>query len=178
MRTLFHVALFPEAKPIIRYLNLKKNLSLHSYRVYENDEFVLIVSGMGEVKTYKALEFIYSYTPISRAINVGLAGSKDHTIVLGTLCCCSHTLDRVPRVSITTSTRVITNPTDISTVLVDMESAFFLTYSQHYLIKREIYIFKVVSDYLSQEIPSKNFIYESITKAIKQIYSILSYEKS
>lgn len=54
-----------------------------------------------------------------------------------------------------------------------MEAQFFMNVCEQYLSKEKIFCLKVVSDYLSANIPKKQFVIELIQKNMPLIKEIL-----
>jgi adenosylhomocysteine nucleosidase len=78
-----YTALTCEAKPIIDFFHLKKDLSIQSFAVYSNRDICLTVTGVG--KTAMAAGIAYSQALFSPSIhpillNIGIAGHKYHPI--------------------------------------------------------------------------------------------------
>jgi purine-nucleoside phosphorylase len=160
---LIHTALFPEAKPIIEYFRLKF-ITKKPYRVYKNENIILIITGMGK-KTYQ-LKDILEKEPIKKAINIGIAGCKDKNIEIGTLFIVNRRLKDIPYSTLTTSTKPVNNPNEIKTTLVDMEAKYFLEVTKDI---KEVYIFKIVSDHLDIKIPNKRFVWEIVKKNLYRL---------
>jgi len=55
----------------------------------------------------------------------------------------------------------------LDAMLVDMEAKSFLHVSKQYLKDENIFVFKVVSDYLDKTIPRKEFVENLIKNSIK-----------
>ncbi len=155
--TLIHTALLCEAMPIIQRLKLKKI----SKNFYQKDKIYLLVSGIGEKNTKRVLnDFLYAHE-VKKAINIGIAGCGDKNIAIGDIFCINKTLPNIPSCSLTS----VKKPTDkIDTTLVDMEAKFFSEICKKYEI--EYIIFKVVSDYLDDTIPKKEFVSSLIQKSL------------
>ncbi len=165
-KTLIHTALYPEAKPLIHYFNLVQNKTYDKYRIYENDKYILVVSGIGCQNVDKVLPFIYEQFDINKAINIGIAGCKDKSIKLGSLFCTNQNLKDINFQTLTTVDKPLDDESKLNTTLVDMEAESFLNISKNNLDEKDIFVFKIVSDYLSKEIPNKSFVYDSIKKTI------------
>ena len=161
--TLIHTALFAEAKPIIEYFRLKF-ITKKPYRVYKNENIILIVTGM-EKNTY-LLRDILEKEPIKKAINIGIAGCRDKNIEIGTLFIVNRKLKNIPYSTFTTSTKPVNNPNEIQTTLVDMEAKYFLEVTKDI---KEVYIFKIVSDHLDIKIPNKRFVWGIIEENLEKI---------
>ena len=87
-------ALECEAKPIINYFGLKKELSEHSFSIYKNDTIVLAISGIGKIPMAAAVAYVfalYSRASSPVIINIGIAGHK--TLELGSLILASKVSD-------------------------------------------------------------------------------------
>ncbi len=167
-KTLIHTALYPEAKPLIHYFNLLQNKTYDKYRIYENDKYILIITGMGCQNVEKTLPFIYENFSINRAINIGIAGCKDTNIKLGSLFCTNKHLENIKFQTLTTVDKPLEDSRKLDTTLVDMEAKSFLNISKNNLNEKDIFVFKIVSDYLSKEIPNKSFVYNNIKKSISK----------
>lgn len=170
-KTLIHTALLCEAQSIIQFLKLIANKTVPN--IYENDSYVLVVSGIGKDATIEALTKIFQMYTLHKAINIGIAGCKDESIAIGTLCCCTHSLPNILHTTLSTSLNAITNKEKLSSTLVDMEAQFFMNVCEQYLPKEKIFCLKVVSDYLSSQIPKKQFVIELIQKNMPLIKEIL-----
>jgi len=165
---LIHCALLSEAQYIIEKEKLK--LKQKNPKVYLNDKIVLVVSNVGKNNTITALEFIYQNYKISKAINIGIAGCNDKSIEIGALFCTNHHLENIPYMQLQTvhSPQLLTLNSSFLT-LFDMEGRYFIEISNKYLEKKDIFVFKVVSDHLDDTIPSKEFVKQLIKKNIKSI---------
>lgn len=170
-KTLIHTALLCEVQPLIQYLKLFKNKDFP--QIYENESYVVIISGIGKNATQKALQLIFNNYSIHKAINLGIVGCKDKQIPIGTLCCTTHTLKNIRHESLSTHDSPLDDKEKLQTTLVDMEADYFLEECEKFLKKEKIYCLKVVSDYLSQEIPKKQFVTDLIQKNIPIIKEIL-----
>ena len=68
--------------------------------------------------------------------------------------------------NITTLDKVCTNKDEINTLLVDMESKYFLDILQNNI--QEIFIIKVVSDHLDKAYPKKSWVIQIIQNTFKK----------
>jgi hypothetical protein len=97
-----------------------------------------------------------------KAINIGIVGTNDTTIPLGTCYFLPH-----KDISLVT----VDNPKVLSSeqkpTLFDMEAKYFEEFCLKYLDKTDIYIFKIVSDYLDNTIPNKEFVKQLIKQNIQ-----------
>ena len=77
------VAMFCEAKPLIRHYGLKARMPMGRFRVYESEDVSLVISGVGKVASAAAVAYLYAlYGEIKGAVwlNIGLAGHKNMNI--------------------------------------------------------------------------------------------------
>ncbi|MDR1975767.1 MAG: nucleoside phosphorylase [Campylobacteraceae bacterium] len=158
--TLIHTALIAEAKPIIGYFGLKCTRR-RPFNIYQKEGIVLIASGVGAQKTKEALKYALELFRAQRLINIGIAGCADKDIKIGSLFCATHKDLDIPYASLCACAAPVSSAKDISSTLVDMESGAFLQSGDV-----EKYIFKVVSDYLEDETPSKAKVGALIQKTI------------
>lgn len=82
---IFHTALRVEAQPFIDLLGLKKDLSWNTHEVYQKDDCLVLVGGMGKLRSAVALSALlskYYYSPgfdvqSLLVVNVGIAAGHD-----------------------------------------------------------------------------------------------------
>ena len=168
--TLIHTAFQSEAQSIIEFFKLKL-LPKHNKKIYINDKIILIVSGIGEKNTIKYLSFVFNNFQINKAINIGIVGCSNLDINIGELFCTNRYLDGIRYKKLkTVKTAQLSIATTITPdTLYDMEGKYFEENTRKYLNEKDIYVFKVVSDYLDDTIPKKEFVKQLIQKNIKSI---------
>ncbi len=164
-KVLIHTALQPEAQYLINFYKLKQDISIQNFKLFFNDNIILIVSGMGKKNTIDSLTFVFENYQISKAINIGIAGCCDESIKIGTLFCTNRLLPNINFAPITTVDTPLDSDENLETLLVDMESLYFKETCLKYI--KDVYIFKVVSDYLDITIPKKSFVIELIQNSFK-----------
>jgi len=164
IHTLIHTALVAEAKPIIGHFKLTCKAK-QPFNLYEGDGIALIVSGMGSEKTKDALQYALSLYEPCVAINVGIAGCRDATVLKGTLFCTTHEGLDIPFATCSSHQKAVEDALHVNTMLVDREAKTFL---QTLPKSIETYVFKVVSDHLETTIPSKADVGNWIGKSIKR----------
>ncbi|MGK0256305.1 MAG: nucleoside phosphorylase [Arcobacteraceae bacterium] len=157
---LIHTALLCEAQSFIEYYKLKKVNS----KIYTNGELVILISGIGKQNTISTLEDIFLNYNITKALNIGIAGCNNTKIQIGNLYCTNQILKEIPTLALITNDEITTDSTSKDTTLYDMEAKYFHTISLEHLKADDIFIFKIVSDYLSCEILQKDYIKSLITK--------------
>jgi hypothetical protein len=151
---LIHAALLCEAQAFIEYCKLKKINS----KIYKNNYIVLLISGVGKHNTISSLDYMFLNYDILKAINIGIAGCNNTTQSIGELFCTNQKLDDIPYLPLETVDTPQTALNTVDSTLYDMEGKYFLDISSNYLNQKDIYIFKVISDYLSNEVLKKDFI--------------------
>lgn len=78
-----YLALPCEAKPIVDHFRLKKNINIHAFAVYSNDNIILTVTGIGKTAMAAGLAYTQALlSPNSNPImlNIGIAGHKNHSV--------------------------------------------------------------------------------------------------
>ncbi len=167
MQLLIHTALPIESKGIRKYLNLEQI----EPTIYANDSVVLAISGIGAKKTKDKLQKVFESYTFSKALNFGMAASKNKNLSIGTLCCATHKIDKIPKVSISSTSLPAKDLSDFNSDLVDMEAQTFKQICALHVKLSEIYIFKVVSDYGTDAIPTKAFVQNLLQPHIKKVFS-------
>lgn len=166
--TLIHTALLSEAQTIIETYRLE--LIEKNPRIYKKDDIVLVISGMGGDKTMEVLSPIFKTMKVTKAINIGIVGCGDESIKIGELFCTNHHLKDIKHKQLeTVDTPVVKTKGMVLDTLYDMEAKYFEDICSKYLEKKDIFIFKVVSDYLDDTIPNKEFVKQLIKKNIKSL---------
>ncbi|MEA3497414.1 MAG: hypothetical protein U9R16_00010 [Campylobacterota bacterium] len=165
--TLIHTALLCEAQSFIEKYKLKKtNLNP---KIYSNDEYIVLISGVGKENTISSIEYIFKNYKISKAINIGVAGVSDKSISIGEMFCCNHKLNGIKWLPLETVDMPQTKHNTNEITLYDMETKYFLDISREYLDENNILVFKVVSDYLSSDILAKDFIKKLIKNSTSSL---------
>lgn len=163
IKTLIHTALVAEAKPIIGHFKLTCKTK-QPFNLYENEHMALIVSGMGSEKTQEALLYALRLYAPCVAINIGIAGCSDKSVLKGTLFCTTHEGLGIPFATCSSHEKAVDNALHVKSTLVDMEAETFLNTVPKTI---EAYVFKIVSDHLESSIPSKGDVGNWIGKSIK-----------
>ena len=165
-KVLIHTALLCEAQYLINFYKLKQDGSVQNSKIYSNDEIVIIVSGIGKKNVNKSLNYIFENYSISKAINLGIAGCSDGSVKIGTLFCTNRLLPQINFASLTTVDEPLEDDEGLDTLLVDMEAKYFKEICLNYT--NNIFVFKVVSDYLDITIPKKEFVIELIKNSFSK----------
>jgi len=159
-RIFIFVALDCEARPLIKFYNLKKENLIHSFTIYRNNEIVLTVSGVGKNIMAAAVAYTLASFPDCQhpvLINIGIAGHK--TQETGKLYLAmkivdeesgkkfypSMVLSKIPETSIV---QTVSRPCDIYTedCLFDMEASAFYETGIRFSSCELIQCIKIVSD--------------------------------
>lgn len=187
-------ALFPEARPIIAALQLKKRNNTRGFNIYHGNNISLAVSGIGKQAAASAVAFLqglqqasdHRQKPISW-LNVGIAGSAH--LDVGQDILASKIIDHASKAAyyptfcfqapcptgtvITVDSPVIEYPRKISqrssanatdTTVYDMEATAFFTLAGRFTSSELIHSYKVVSD--NPENPPHNITPESASALI------------
>lgn len=165
---LIHAALLSEAQIFIEKYKLQKVNSLP--KIYTNENILVLIGGIGKENSYNFLEYIFSHYIITKAITVGIAGCGDINIEIGELFCINKELKDIKYMHCKTVDTPQLPTTNYSTrILYDMEASYFLEIVSKYLMRKNIYIFKIVSDHLDSCIPKKEFVKKLINDKFTQI---------
>ncbi len=165
-------AYLKEAKPLIKYFDLKKVND--KFPIYENEKITLIISNQGKLNSAIATTFLLSTREISNIINFGIAGSSEFKI--GEIFLVNKINNKFfPDI-------LLSHPFSESEIicfdevvesgnykLVDMESEGFFKAGIKFLKAHQIHLIKIVSDNLLCFRPSDEFMNNLITPHLKNI---------
>jgi len=157
---LIHTALLCEAQSFIEYYKLKK---LNS-KIYLNDEIAILISGIGKQNTISTLDYMFINYNITKALNIGIAGCNDTSKSIGSLYCTNHQIPNIPFLPLITNDTVSTESSCNTPTLYDMEAKYFQDISTQHLPIDSIFVFKIISDYLSDEKLNKDYVKNLIAK--------------
>ena len=182
-------ALFPEAKPFIEQLKLKKDLSIKTHQVFKNEDTALIISGIGAIKSAIATTLLISRYSDNRAqdpialLSVGIAASSKEMPIgeaylinkISDQNTNTHYYPEMLLKSKTLETSLLTVsspcsdfPKELSpSTLIDMEASGTLQAASTFLSTEQIVVFKVISDHCSPTDIKKNNISPLISKHIE-----------
>lgn len=185
------VALACEAKPLVSYYKLKKNLAINAFAVYTSAEnnINLIVSGVGKIKAAAAVSFLQQLTgnqTYSCYLNVGIAGASDYDI--GELILANKITDAAADIryypfplnlKAISKTALMTHeqPHNIypEKIMLDMEAAGFFQAANLFVTKEQIHIAKIISDndLNSQQCINAKMVSELIQQKLEKIDNIV-----
>ena len=157
---LIYTALLCEAQSFIEILKLKKTNS--NPKIYSNNKYLVLIGGIGKENTINSLEFIFKNYKVSNAINIGIAGISNHSIKIGELFCCNHKLKDIKWLPLKTVIKPQKKIDSHKDTLYDMEGEYFLDICLKNVCEKDTFVYKVVSDHLSDEILPKDFIKQLI----------------
>jgi nucleoside phosphorylase len=187
-------ALRCEAEPIIKYFRLKKDTKSAQFEIFSNDRIRLIISGVS--KTASAIAATYLLTQKdsqenSVILNIGICGSHDRNLRIGTLCYINKITDHgrrknyfpdiflkhnLPEYPVETHERGVRwrQGSKDYALLVDMEASGFFAAASKFLPVHRIIVLKIVSDYLDYDVLSEECTKSLIEKNLKKIEKIIS----
>lgn len=165
-------AMYIEAEPFIKRLDLKKDTKVTKFQIFRNEEFILLITGAGKIKSSIAATYMLTkYEPHESDIflNIGFCGSKNASYKIGQSFLCNKIIDNDTQKTYFTDilfkhhfneTSIDTfsipvNSENIKTAiegeLVDMESSALYESALTFMQPHQIFFIKIVSDYLKQE---------------------------
>ena len=171
-------ALFPEARPLIRRLELKKESLGPGLELYIGSDHALLVTGIGRltaaVKVARALQ-LPRLAGVNSVINIGICGCSDISIALGTV----FIANKIEEDSTTRAffpDMLIRHPFEEATlvtvdspkirgpqepperVLYDMEASGVFQAAAEFITSDRLHFIKIVSDHLLGDKLSKDLI--------------------
>ena len=186
---LITAALKAETAELIKQLGLKHENA--PFPIYKNDDFILILSGVGKEKCAAAVGWIFGkYGYFDGAVNIGCAGSSDKKINVGTLClgnaieCANNNRIYIPDIlyshnlnecKIRTYDSVVENLQCCEDgVICDMEAFGFATAVSSFLTNDRYACMKLISDFTDEiNTVSKEKLVDLCGKASNEIISFL-----
>lgn len=180
------VALGIEARPLIKKFKLKKDSTINRVQVFKNEKIILIVTGVGILKSAIALTYILSKVKIDSDdifINIGICGAKNKEYKIGDIVLCNKIINseskrayypdmifdhRFKEGSLESFNRVINSESGVTGDLVDMEGAGLIEASSYFFETYQVNIIKIVSDYLDGDIDPES-VENLIEKALVEI---------
>lgn len=187
-------ALMIEAAPIIEHFKLKKDMSSHSFPIYKNNEIILIIGGVGKVKSAMAVVYLFSVYGVSEKhilLNIGFCGTNDTRYDLGNLVMIHKISDMdtgrdyypdifcikgFAREAICCCSKPVDEKAlELKkSIFCDMESAGIMEASKKFIYAHQVLILKIISDYLSPENLDKETLQNYLRNHIVSIEQIIS----
>jgi len=184
-------ALQDEANPIIEFYNLTRDAKQPDLKVYTNNKYSLLVTGVGRKKVIDTLPIYLNriYSSNSILINVGIAGGSPSSTKIGNIYYIEKLTSDffkkeyvfpatdniiIPKIGLTTVEKNINkNDNIIYKELVDMEAAVITDIAIKYLDLSKIKILKIVSDHMNIMDWSNLNIKKLIQSNIESISSLI-----
>jgi len=182
-------ALFPEARPLVRRLALKKRALGRGLELHMGGETALLVTGVGKVpaavRVARALQ-LPELEGVDRVVNVGICGCSDTSVALGTVFLAnkieeaatgrSFFPDMLVRHSFTEAALVtVERPkTDGAgepeePMLYDMEAAGIFQAAAEFVTADRLHFIKIISDHLEGGQFSKEWIEALVEEAADSV---------
>lgn len=189
------VALGLEAKPIIRYFNLKRDNSIKKLQVFKSERITLIITGAGILKSAIALTHILSQVEIDENdifLNVGICGASTEKYSIGEIVVCNKIINSelkrcyypdmlfthpFKEGSLESFNTPIYSKDRVLGDLVDMEGAGLFEATTYFFQSYQLNFFKIVSDYLDREVKSED-VESLIEKSLSVIDEWLTERES
>lgn len=163
-------AMYIEAEPFIKRLDLKKDTQVTKFQIFRNENFILLITGTGKVKSSIAATYMLTkYEPHESDIflNIGFCGSKNTDYEIGQTFLCNKIIDNDTQktyftdilfknpfneTSIETFSIPVNSESlqkDIDAELVDMESSALYESTLTFMQPHQLFFIKIISDYLN-----------------------------
>lgn len=180
------VSMYVEAKPIIDYYNLKKDVDERYYQVFKSDNMRLIITGVGKINCAAATSHLLAKIPPDDGdimVNIGICGAKDGfqigaPYLINKIKDASTGKDYYPDIllkhdfkecSIETFDKPLSSPELLEEDLCDMESSGFYASASKYVEQHRIFLIKVVSDRVGIDTVSKDDVLKLIQNNVEKI---------
>lgn len=194
------VAMHCEAKPLIQQFALKRDDSARFFEIYKNEDKVLVISGVGKMRSAIATTHILSRLELdenSVIVNIGTCGSISKSLSVGSPVLINKikdaetgkeyypdillrhismeqgSLDTHNKVFIRDNMANIYGQEDRYPDFVDMEASGFFQAAERFVGPHQIYVVKVVSDYLEGDLLDKVYIADCMDKAMPYIKELI-----
>jgi len=178
----FVTAIFSEAKALIEYFDLQK-VEKKPFLIYQSDNIALIISGIGKVNSAIATTYISQKYSIDKMINIGICGTNDTKKEIGSLCSIKSIVDASSSKKIVISNdgetlytfdKIIEDKNSVKKgALVDMEAFGFYSAASKFVDKKDIKIYKIISDHLETSHIDNDFIYHLIKNRLEDIKDLV-----
>lgn len=187
----FVCALYIEARPLIKYYNLKRDMNDNYYQIFTNENISLIITGSSKIACACGVSHLLSggISPDDIIFNVGICGSRGNKI--GKAFLINKITDNSTKREYFTDI-LIKNGFDEGCIetfevpvndlnfegLCDMESSGFFQAASKYLPSHLIQLVKIVSDNLNDAHIQKDMIEDIINQSIPLIDDYIKNMKS
>lgn len=202
MMLYIYTALYIEAKPLIEYFRLKRDMDEPTYQIFLNDRIILIIGGTGMIKSAVSCTYVLTKYKAGRGnffLNVGFAGCKNRELEIGSVILCNKIIDAAknnyyPDIlfkhdftegTLYTSIKQadsIEDFKDEDVLLCDMEGASVFNSAKIFFPLHKICILKIVSDHITSDgdvesarIFDKEQLLEVMRKNIQKIFGMINF---
>lgn len=183
-------ALYYEAKPFIKKLQLKKDVEEDKYQLFKNEEITLVISGVGMITSACCVTYIltkYGYNENDHFINIGIAGCKN-SMYDCTICLINKIIDITTNKTFypdilykhsfiektITTVPISINASNDLDMVYDMESSAIYQAAIKYLHQHQIHFIKIISDQLKPNIVTKELILNIIQNSCEPILNYIN----
>ena len=190
---LFIFALLPEAQPFLQRLKLKKHSPGNRLEIYLNDEYAVLITGIGKVpaavRTARALQ-LPELADVLRVVNLGICGCGDLTAPVGKCFLINNIKematgrtffpDMLERHSFAEGTLITVDrpqqggpDESMATVLYDMEAAGIFQAASSFISVDRLHFLKVVSDHLDGGLLGKEAVEELLESVADEVLNFV-----
>ncbi|MFQ6606068.1 MAG: hypothetical protein ACE5DP_00215 [Fidelibacterota bacterium] len=184
-------ALPSEARPIIRSLSLEQDHKGSLPKLYGNDEYTLLITGVGGVSVEKALGRFFKHLSERKRlffVNVGIAGGEQKRANIGEMYVINKIVEAatgktylpdillrhsLQEAALLTVEKAVTHPSNKDFHLVDMEAASVWKVASQFLPPHRMLFLKIVSDYCDGTPISAKQIQELVQENIIALLTLL-----
>lgn len=182
-------ALKIEANPLIEHFKLKKDMDIHLFPVYKNSDIILIISGVGKIKSAMAVMYLLSTFKTSLEdvlLNIGFCGTNNIKYNIGTMVAINKVTDtdtskdyypdvfikeKISFANLCCYSKPVTR--EEKEVFCDMESAGIMEASKKSYYAHQVILLKIISDYLNPRKLDKNRLNNFVKVNLPLIEKIL-----
>lgn len=167
-------ALYCEAQPLIRRLNLRRGPDINRFQVFSNKEASLLITGTGPIQAALGVTSFYSANPPAPEdilVNVGICGALDQSTPQGSLFLCNRIYEQgsgrcfypdilfshpFREAGINTCFKAVdikanASLADLPETLADMESSGVYQAGSLFFQPHRMFFLKIVSDHMKGE---------------------------
>jgi len=184
-------ALYCEAKPLIRFFDLKKDPRFNMFQVFKNEDIILLVTKPGIVNAAIGVTHlcsVYPPGPCDFLLNIGICGAKNRNMPIGTVYLCNKIYEMETGLSyypdmifahpfeesgiVSSSNPVLEkHAADMPENLADMEASGVYRAGMLFFQPHQMFFVKIVSDYLQFDKIDSNSVNELIERNMPEIAS-------
>lgn len=192
----YSIALFAEAKPLIKRLNLKKDNKNSKFQIFHNPSHLLVITGTGAISAAAGTTYLLALYPPSPGdvfLNIGICGTSAKQLHKGQLCIASKITDLATgrcvypellychpflEYPLHTAPRILSADTSEGLFLADLEAFSIYQCACVFFKSSHIFILKVVADHLADAGQTPREIPALVNKSLGQILNWLDQLKA